>query len=117
MLQMWNVYIGPIYNSITETSRPLVRLVFGARRLDHTNPLFRQLGILKFVDLVQFKTSIIKFKAYHNELPGSLQGMFNLHVHILWNSLHTNITSCRSLQVLYVQVAYRFNVLPFGCLL
>ena len=32
--------------------------------------------------LVKFKTSIIMFKAYHNELPGSFQEMFNLHVQI-----------------------------------
>ena len=58
----------------------VVRLVCGARRLDHTNPLFKYLGILKCVDLVKFKTLIIMFKAYRNELPDSLQKMFNLYV-------------------------------------
>ena len=58
---------------ITVLQKRVVRLIFGARRLDHTNPLFKQLGILKFVDLVKFKTSIIMFKAYHNVLPDSLQ--------------------------------------------
>ena len=95
--------------------------------MDNTR-CFKQLGILKFIDLVKFKTSIIMFKAYHNELPGSLQKMFNLHVQKydtrhkytfsvhrahtniksmcisiygvkLWNSLHTNLTDCKSLQV------------------
>ena len=51
---------------ITVLQKRVVRLVCGARRLDHTNPLFKQLGILKFVDLVKFKTSIIMSKAYHN---------------------------------------------------
>ena len=107
---------------ITVIQKRVVRLVCGARRLDHTGPLFKQLGILKFIDLVKFKTSIIMFKAYHNELPGSLQKMFNLHVQKydtrhkytfsvhrahtniksmcisiygvkLWNSLHTNLNS------------------------
>ena len=84
--------------------------------------------ILKFVDLVKFKTSIIMFKAYHNVLPDSLQKMFTLRVQIydtrqkctftvhrahtnvksmcisiygvkLWNSLHTDLTNSRSLQV------------------
>ena len=58
---------------ITVLQKRVLRLVCGARRLDHTNPLFKQLGILKFVDLVKFKTSIIMFKAYHNVLPDSLQ--------------------------------------------
>ena len=47
---------------ITVLQKRVVRLVYGARRLDHTNPLFKQLGILTFVDLVKFKTSIIMFK-------------------------------------------------------
>ena len=67
---------------ITVLQKRVVRLVCGARRLDHTNHIFKQLGILKFVDLVKFKTSIIMFKAYHNELQESLQEMFNLHVQI-----------------------------------
>ena len=33
-------------------------------------------------DLVKFKTSIILFKAYRNELPDSLQEMFNMYVQI-----------------------------------
>ena len=113
---------------ITVLQKRVVRLICGARRLDHTNHIFKQHGILKCVYLVNFKTSTIMFKAYHNELPDSLQGMFNLHVQIiytrqkytcsvhrahtnvksmcisiygvnLWNSLHTTITSSRSLHV------------------
>ena len=113
---------------ITVLHKRVVRLVCGARRLYHTNPLFKQLGILKFVDLVKFKTSIIMFKAYHNVLPDSLQFFLNLRVQIydtrqkcnftvhrahtnvksmcisiygvkLWNALHTDLTNSRSLQV------------------
>ena len=113
---------------ITVLQKRVVRLVCGGRRLTLTNPLFKQLGILTFVDLVKCKTSIIMFKAYHNVLPDSLQFLFNLHVQIydtrqkctfsvhrvhtnvksmcisiygvkLWNSLHTDLTNCRSLQV------------------
>ena len=60
---MWN---DPNVECITILQKRVVRLVCGARRLDHTNPLFKQLGILKCVYLVKFKTSIIMFKAYHN---------------------------------------------------
>ena len=65
---------------ITVLQKRVVCLVCGATRLDHTNPLFKQLGILKFVELVKFKTSIIMFRVYHNELPDCLQKMFSLHV-------------------------------------
>ena len=69
-----------MYNGITETSSS--SSLWCKTPIDHTNHLFKQLGILKLVDLVKFKTSIIMFKAYHNELPDSLQEMFNLHVQI-----------------------------------
>ena len=45
---------------ITVLQKRVVRLVCGARCLDHTNPLFKQLGILKFVDLVKFKTVTVR---------------------------------------------------------
>ena len=126
--EIWgNTYCTNV-ECITVLQKRVVRLVYGARRLDHPNPLFKQLGILKFVDLVKFKTSIIMFKAYHNVLPDSLQKMFTLRVQIydtrqkctftvhrahtnvksmcisiygvkLWNSLHTDLTNSRSLQV------------------
>ena len=60
---------------ITVLQKRVVRLICGARRLDHTNPLLKQLGILKVVDLVTFNTSIIMLKAYQNVLPDSLQKM------------------------------------------
>ena len=79
---MWGNPYATHVESITAgiLQKRLVRLVCGARRLYHTNPLFKQLAILKFVDLVKFETSIIMFKAYHNELPDSLQNMFYLYV-------------------------------------
>ena len=67
---------------ITVLQKRVVRLVCGAIRLDHTNPLFKPIAILKFVDLVKFKTSIIMFKAYHNVIPDSLQQNFKLRVQI-----------------------------------
>ena len=71
--EIWgNIYATNV-ECITVIQKRVVRLVCGARRLDHTNPLFKQLGILKFMDLVKLKTSIIMFKAYHNKLPDSLQ--------------------------------------------
>ena len=73
MLQIWGNTYATNVECITVIQKRVVRLVCGARRLDHTGPLFKQLGILKFIDLVKFKTSIIMFNAYHNELPGSLQ--------------------------------------------
>ena len=43
-------------------NKRVVRLVCGARRLDRTNPLFKQLGILKIVDLVNLRHRLLCLK-------------------------------------------------------
>ena len=42
----------------------VIRLICGAKRLDHTNLLFHNVHILKLPDFVKLKTAIIMFKAY-----------------------------------------------------
>ena len=54
---------------ITVLQKREVRLVCGAKRLEHTSTLFKQLRIKKMVDLVKFKTAIVIYKVYHNVLP------------------------------------------------
>ena len=68
-----------MYNGTLQ--KRVVRLVCGGRHLTITNPLFKQFGILKFVDLVKCKISIIMFKAYHNVLPDSLQFFFLIYMY------------------------------------
>ena len=51
-------------------------MVHHAGYLDHTNSLFLKSGILKFRDLVNFKTGLILFKACKKWLPGNIQLMF-----------------------------------------
>ena len=73
--KMWgNTYVTNIW-CITVLQERVVHLVCGAKRLEYTSTLFKQLCILKFVDLVKFKTAIIMHKAYHNVLLNNLQNM------------------------------------------
>ena len=67
--EIWGNTYATNVECITVLQKRIVRLVCG----DHINPLFKELGNLKFADFVKFKTSIIMYKAYHNELPDSLQ--------------------------------------------
>ena len=54
--EIWGNTYATNVECITVLQKRVVRLVCGARRLDHTKPLFKQLGISKCVDLVKFKT-------------------------------------------------------------
>ena len=42
-------------------------------KYEHTNSLFRQLKLLKFVDLVELKVGLIMNKARMNKLPSNVQ--------------------------------------------
>ena len=113
----------------------IVRLVCGAKHLEHTSTLFKQLRIFKFVDVVKVKTAIIIYKAYHNALPNSLQNMFKLYVSTYnirtrqrdtfrshrartniksmcisvcggCQSFHENITSCRRMQAFKQRISF-----------
>ena len=71
-----NTYTTNIHG-ITILQKRVIRLVCGVKCLEHTSTLFQQLGVLKFVDLVKFKTAIVMFRAFHNELPSDLQFFLN----------------------------------------
>ena len=64
--------VKPNIRCITVLQKRIVRLVCGAKCLEHTSTLFKQLRILKFVDVVKFKTAIIMYQAYHNVLPNKI---------------------------------------------
>ena len=106
--EIWGNTYAIDVECITVIQKRLVRLVCGTRRLDHTNPLFKQICIFKCIDLVTFKTSIIMFKEYRNELPDSLCSscsyQCNIDVHLnIWREIMefttSDLTSCRSLQL------------------
>ena len=57
----------------------VIRLICGAKRLNHTNLLFHNVHILKLPDLVKLKTAIIMFKAYCYILPMNVHKLFKIH--------------------------------------
>ena len=58
----------------------VIRLICGAKRLDHTNLLFHNVHILKIPDLPKLKTAMIMFKAYLYILPMNVHKLFRIHV-------------------------------------
>ena len=50
--------------------------MYGDKRLDHTNSLFQQLRVLNFLDIIELKTLLFMYKAYHSCLPSNIQRLF-----------------------------------------
>ena len=74
--EIWgNTYVTNIQCIILIQKR-VIRLIHDANRWDHTNSLFYEYRILKFNDIVELKTILFIFDAYHNVLPYDLQQLF-----------------------------------------
>ena len=85
--EVWgNTYVTNIHCLVLLQKR-VIRLVCGAKRLDHTNLLFHNVHILKIPDLVKLKTATIMFKAYHYILPMNVQKLFRIY-ESLYSSRH-----------------------------
>ena len=66
MHEIWgNTYVTNIQCIILIQKR-VIRLIHGANRWDHTNNIFYEYRILKFNDIVELKTILFMFDAYHN---------------------------------------------------
>ncbi len=64
------------YQFTNHPTKKAVRIIHNASYLDHTNILFLKSHILKFADLVKFKTVQIMYRARYNLLPYNVQNIF-----------------------------------------
>ena len=73
------IHIPTNINGIALLQKRAIRLLFDADRLEHTAPVFRRANVLKFTDIVKFKTAFFMYQAYHCMLPVNLQKNFVKH--------------------------------------
>ena len=64
------------FNKLFLKQKRVIRIISKAEFSDHTNPLFKQLKILKLHDLIKLRSAIFMYKADKNTLPRKLQLMF-----------------------------------------
>ena len=76
--EIWgNTYISSLSKIIT-TQKKAIRLVCRTGKYTPSTPLFKKLNLLKFTDLVEFKTSLVMHKAFNLNLPPNNQKYFQL---------------------------------------
>ena len=64
--EIWGNAYKTNIQCIVIVQKRVVRLIHGANRLDHIDILFYNYRILKFVDIVEFKTVLFMHNAYYN---------------------------------------------------
>ena len=74
--EIWgNTYKSNI-QPIVKYQKKVIRLICNASYLEHTNPMFLNCKLLKFVDIVKLKTAIVMYKAKNCLLPKNVQNLF-----------------------------------------
>ena len=77
---IWGNTYPTSVESINVLQKRVMRIVYGAKRLAHTSPLFLKLSILKFSDLCKLRTLLLMNKAYYNLFPLNIQCLFSKRV-------------------------------------
>ena len=74
--EVWGNTYKTTINSLITIQKRAIRLINNAGYRDHTHSLFLGSHVLKFTDLVDFKTLQIMYKARYNLLPVNVQSKF-----------------------------------------
>ena len=75
-VELWGNCSKTYLLPIIKAQKHAVRVICNLGSRDHTSSFFKELNILKFMDLVEFKILILMFKAWNVNLPKSLQCLF-----------------------------------------
>ena len=101
VLEEWGKTYATNIHCLVLLQKRVIRLICGAKRLDHTNLLFHNVHILKIPDLVKLKTAIIMFKAYRYILPMNVHKLFGIH-----ESRYSSRHKCKFKQI-YVRTNFK----------
>ena len=64
------------FSTYCKSPKMAIRIICNLTYREHTSPYFKELNILKFMDLVKSKILLLMFKAKNVELPTNLQSLF-----------------------------------------
>ena len=76
-LIVWGHTYATTLNPIVVLHKKAVRTITSSNRDAHCSPLFFQLGLIKFMDLVTFHTALFLFQFHHNLLPKAFDNFFS----------------------------------------
>ena len=75
--EVWgNTYKSSLH-AITILQKRAIRIIHNVGYRDHTNSLFLNSNLLKFMDIIEYKTAIIMYKARNKQLPANIQVLFS----------------------------------------
>ena len=91
-IEVWGNTYSSYLEPLFKAQKRAIRIIVGAKRFDHTAPLFKKLKLLNVTEIYVYFVLLFMFKYYRNVLPRVLDSMFT------WNyAIHSHSTRQRSL--------------------
>ena len=107
--EVWGLGYANHRKKLVILQKRCIRIICNSTRYEHTNPLFKDLKILKIDDINSYLITIMMFKFYNKELPTVIQDMFksnsSVHDHFTrqYNDLHPPLAMRN-----YTQMSFRY---------
>ena len=74
---VWGNACMTTLNSLVLLQKRIIRIITGSKRFAHTDPLFKELGLLKLVDINKFLIGKFMFRWYHDKVPDIFHDKFD----------------------------------------
>ena len=84
--EIWGNTYKTNLRSILLLQKRAVRIIENVNRFHNTHSLFLKLKVMKFYDLIEYKTAIIMYKAKNEVLPENIQKLFKIEKHPNYNT-------------------------------
>ena len=75
-VEVWGNTFRSYTQPLTIIQKRALRIIHKVGYYEHTNELFKKSNTLKFIDLVEYRTALIMYKARNKMLPLNILGMF-----------------------------------------
>ena len=85
--EVWGLGYASHRRKLFNLQKRAIRIICNKPKFEHTDPLFKELRILKLHDINSFLITNFMFKFYHNDLPDIFKDMFTYN-----SSVHSHNT-------------------------
>jgi hypothetical protein len=75
-IHLWGATFEKGLTRIQKLQKKAIRLLTGAKKMDHSEPCLKGLGILKLDDLYKLHTACLVYDCLNGDAPAELQGLF-----------------------------------------
>ena len=108
-LSIWgNTYSSTLKPLITLQKRAIRTITF-SKPDEHSEPLFKELEILKLTDLVTLHNALLMYHYYYNLLPSSFENFFQSVASV--HSYNTRLASKSTYYIITIKTNYgKFNI-------